>query len=139
MAMPAVPRTYRAAIQRRVVAGETIDDAIELTDQFISLYGELDDGGRRYVEGMTKMLAGDHENRVLAILQRHLAGERIADVYLDAETGEHVSLARGVPVPERHGANCGPVRCARRQPPDPLRTSRRCPEARRRGGAEALG
>jgi hypothetical protein len=36
------------------------------------------------------------------LLQRHKNGERVADVYLDAATGEHVSLAPGVPVPARH-------------------------------------
>ena len=70
--------------------------------KFRELYLALEPDAQKYVELAVHALANDHDGSVLELLQRHERGERVAEVYLDAATGEHVRIPEGEPIPRRH-------------------------------------
>jgi len=65
------------------------------------LYLELGPAARQCIATMMLAAANDPEGSVFELLRRHERGERVAVLYLDAETDEHVTIPEGKPIPRR--------------------------------------
>lgn len=69
--------------------------------RFAEALSELDEAQLAYVSAAVSWLEKDDSGEITKLLERHRAGERVADTYFDMATREVRTLAQGEPVPER--------------------------------------